>query len=1470
MVTTERKGPFLEITADSLADDTDGDGVVTDRGSGTYAARLFIRAWSGPSESPLSSLAFAVVDILVKVGANNPPQFAGDATGFAITLFEGNDESDPMPAWSAGDLDAGGDTNDSLVYGLNGTTSKNASVAGGIVTLREIRGDNPATPTVESDFVVSLALVGKNLNFESGQSPFEVGLYVTDRWSDPVRIPIEITLIDVNELTLKREIPDQRLSNGLSTTFDLTQHFEDPEGDAVTYDAYTNLYDDVVEVNNDLDTFTIHGKHAKEGDGGESTVTVTVIAQDSKGKIADPLEFELVTRYTNQTPSFTVLEGATVAIGRNVFEADSAGKVLLPLIEYKDDDPAPTPVLSHEPIFEAIVDPYLNEGTLCSAGSADCFQHMGEVAIVVGDEDLNFEVTKLHKISLALRDAWQSELVSEPLEIHVAVNDSNDAPSVVSGTSIETQRIVVQGSDSYRTGRHFMDEDGDRLRVDAVSSDRSVVEVEVVGLDEVFFNGLKEGDATITLTAVDPHRATVDLTFRVEVGPNNAPLVDEDAVNAQLPANNVLAVGSFAEIDLMTLFIEGDSGDRVVSVAADTSDEEVLLAIPIDDGNTTTLVGRASGTATLTIAATDLAGNTTTVEREIIVNVPPAAILALDPVTIDRTTPHVIELAGIFSDSDHSFEELVITAEAIGEEERVSLNVVDMQLTIVGVMGASPGDVEIQLTATDPHGATANSTFIATVVNIGPTVASTIGAQELDRINPLTLDISDVFDDSDGEIQTVTVTVSDERIVGSSELNESNMITLTGIALGSTNISLTATDDNGAYTTATFDVTVVNVEPIVVSAIADQRTTRTRDLVIRLGSTFNDPDADNELLTITALVEQSNSVRATVDGRRLTLVGLAVGTSKVTLKASDADGGTVETSFITTIENLNPVATGSLMPIHLEVGGDAATRSMASLFLDDDPLSYTISVTDASIAHATTVGSTAMISPLSRGATVLEVTATDPHGAQAVVTGSVLVSDSQLKAVAAESLGSFGRAMIASVSSSIGQRVLFDTRASDSTLDSWAPMNNVDSIAPVFTKQHNLNWDIVHRSSRDRDIDTVPIAAVEALQSMVGQDFALNLGSSDNPSNWAIWGSGDFQSYEGDGYDGTTSSVYLGTDATLSDSWVVGVAVAKNLGESDYTWGSATQSMDMRLSSVLPYLSFRPTERTLIWGVAGFGSGELETTVVGEDDHMSSLSSRLALIGTNQSLMGIGRFNLALRGDAAFASLQTDEGQGAADSISTDVSRIRLGLESSVGSQTDRGRLIEPFGQVHLRSDAGDGENGTGVEIVGGARLLGDRFHLEVQGRALAMHGVDDYSESGFSVLAKLNPSADGTGFSAAVTPRWGSDAAGTDILWQNTVDLNSILTYGAIPGLGYSPSRTRVDAQLTYGLLVVNESYLLTPFIDVGVSDLVRRDILFGVDLHRSTQRSRSFDVNLAVGRIQDRAGSRNGTFRLNMTMTL
>ena len=1439
VVTTRKVGPILHVTANSLVTDDDvstaGDAV--DRPKGTYTAQVFFRVWTGPAASRLASSNWSMATVHVKVGANNTPQFAGGATGYKVELAEGSNSTPTMNAWLAGDLDEGGSTNDMLEYSLAGqvwsmTLSRFVvGAAGGAVSLTPVPDDDSTTGVDESGLVLN----GHGLDYETATS-FTVTVEVTDNWSDPVSVPITVTLTNVNELDYAKKadgktdkkIEDQMMVNGLKRTFDLDDYFVDPEGDTITYTAHTNIHTNVVSLG-EGNVLTVTGANATES--ANSVVTATITASDGKGGLKTH-DFKVTTRHSNDAPKITLVESGTIAVGASVFEADSAGKELTK-VAYTDDDPKPTAHLTGaaEGMFVATVD------------------DKNMVVISVGKEDLNYEVASKHTLKLVLQDAWDETVMSKPLEIQVNVNDSNDAPMVkkdMDGKAVEIadQSIVVNGSGSLYTGSYFEDEDGDRLLVDASSSDMKKVTVTVSGLDGVKFMGVAETEkdemgkdkpVVVTLTASDPEGASATLTFNVTVGANNPPVADDDAFMMALPENNTINVGSVAKVDLDGLFSEPDTGDDIMSITGMTSDEDILLVIPTDDGDTLTLVGVSSGMATLTITAMDMGGNSTSKMAEITVNEAPAEAKPIDPVEMDRTMPHVVDISGVFTDGDDGADMLTITAEAIDGMERVELEIMDGQLTITGVLGIMPGMATIQLTATDPHGATATSTFEVNVINVGPTVAMNLEDQEMDRTMPLTLDLSGVFMDADGDMLTVTAEVQDMSVVELGDVDDAGMMMVTALAVGMTNIVLTAVDEDGASIMADFEVTVINIAPVVAEAVPDQSTTRAEDLTIDVSGTFNDPDADNDMLTITVSVANEMYVSAMLDNNMLTLSGLDVGTSAITLTATDADGGMVETMFDTTIDNVAPVVANSISPISLEVGGQAASQSISDLFMDDDDmLTYTVTSSNSGIASTSLTGMTAMVAPMSRGSATITVTATDPHGASASVDGSVTVGDGELKAIAAKSLAGFGRAMIASVSSSVGSRLMNDARSSDLTLDAWAPVENQGTMSALTADDRSeVAWNTVNATNTattagaSSAFNAGPMSGVDALRSTLGQSFALNLGSTDNRSNWSVWGDIDRQSYEGAGYDGMASSIYLGADVTVAECWMFGVAVSTNSGESDYTYGTATQTMDMSLTTVLPYVSYQPSHGSSIWGVAGFGSGELETTVVGAGNETSDLSTQLTLVGGSQELTRLGRMSLALRGDAAVASIETEDGNGAADGLAADVNRIRIGLEGSLRSDTGNGGMVEPFGQVSLRSDGGDGDTGTGVEIAGGIRLTGGTFTLEAQGRTLAMHGADEYSESGFSLMAKLNPSASATGVSVSIAPRWGADALGNGMLWQDTLNLNSAQTYGALAGFGNAGASKSIDTQIGYGMLVANEQFLLTPFVDLGISDSDRRETL-------------------------------------------
>lgn len=1081
-------------------------------------------------------------------------------------------------------------------------------------------------------------------------------------------------------------------------------------------------------------------------------------------------------------------------------------------------------------------------------------------AISVGD--INIEDGMLTVTALAVGDATvtlnaldnNGGMISDTFMVTV----NNVAPVVANAVMDQTTtRIMDLMVDVSNT---FNDPDDDSmLTFSATAMDDMIASVMVDG-NMIDIEGLYVGTTTITVTATDVDGGMVSHDFMVEVEnvkPTVAMSVDDQSFDRRAPLG----------IDLSGTFEDADG--MIDSITAMVGDDSTVSAM-VDNGMLT-LNALAVGDTTVTLTATDANGAMITDEFMVtVVNIVPVVAEAVPDQSTTRVDDLSIDISATFNDPDA--DNSMLTISAMTEDGTVVE--ASLEGSMLMLKGLAVGMTNVTLTAVDADGGSVSNTFMATIENVDPVVANAVPDQSMDRRAPLTLDLSETFSDADMDATTITVAIGSGLVLSASDIDNS-MLTITALAVGETNVTLTATDANGAAVMDEFTVTVVNIDPVVANAVPDQTTTRVQDVMIDISGVFADPDADNSMLTLDVMLADGSIADAALSGSTLTIRGLDVGSTTLTLSATDADNGMVQSPFMVTIENVAPQVAGSISPINLEVGGQPATQAIAGLFSDDgDPLTYAIASANSGVASAGITGMTATIGAVSRGSTTFTITASDPHGGVATVTGSVTVGDGELKAVASKSLAGFARALLASASASVGSRVMTDARTADLTLDAWAPTDDRDTMATAMSlsadDRSDAAWNVANTATTTSAVADPAygstLSGMDALQSTFGQTFALNLGSSDNPSRWSVWGDVDRQSYEGAGYDGMASSVYLGADVTVAECWMFGIAVSSNSGESDYSWGTATQTMDLSLTTVLPYVSYQPNNRTSVWGVAGFGSGELDTTVVGAANDVSDLSSQLAMVGGSQELTSVGRFGLALRGDAAMASLETDDGSGAADGLAADVNRFRVGLEGSYRTETGQGGLLEPFGQISLRSDGGDGDTGTGIEIAGGVRMTSSAFTIEARGRTLAMHSADEYSESGFSLLATLNPSASATGVSVSIAPRWGADAQGTGILWQDT--LHDSHAYGAMTGFGNAGAQASIDTQIGYGMLVAQENYLFTPFVDYGVIDGDRRELLFGASLRQVAQGNANLDVNLALGRVEERTGASSGKIGLNATL--
>ena len=248
------------------------------------------------------------------------------------------------------------------------------------------------------------------------------------------------------------------------------------------------------------------------------------------------------------------------------------------------------------------------------------------------------------------------------------------------------------------------------------------------------------------------------------------------------------------------------------------------------------------------------------------------------------------------------------------------------------------------------------------------------------------------------------------------------------------------------------------------------------------------------------------------------------------------------------------------------------------------------------------------------------------------------------------------------------------------------------------------------------------------------------------------------------------------------------------------------------------------TDTVDVWGLAGFGDGDLTLTQVpsanpaGAQRYTTDISMRMGALGVRGELLapaGPGGLSVAVQSDAFWVQTEsagvTGRGGGLAAS-QADASRLRLTVAGSRRFATGGGALT-PSLAIGLRHDGGDAETGTGLEAGAALRYAGAGFSVEGAVRVLVAHEQSDYEEWGASGALRIDPGAAGRGLSLSVAPSWGAAASATDRLWS-AGDARA-LAPGHAPAAG-----GRLDAALGYGLGLPAAAGVLTPFAGVAVAD--------------------------------------------------
>ena len=1018
---------------------------------------------------------------------------------------------------------------------------------------------------------------------------------------------------------------------------------------------------------------------------------------------------------------------------------------------------------------------------------------------------------------------------------------------------IADQTMIRAAPVAFDLSTFFNDPDGDALVFRVVVEDATIVRATIEGMN-LNIVGLGVGMSMVTVEAIDsPDGAPASTTFSVTVE-NQAPTVTVEIADQSLVRLETVS------IDLTMNFADPD-GDPLQFEATIADSSVATTAI---QGSTLTVTGQSVDSTLITVTASDeYGGRVSDIFRITVNNQAPVVAMEIPDQEITRRDMIVVDLSMIFADPDGD------TLEYLANTENAAVATTSIQGSTLTVTPHSVNATSVTVTANDEFGGTVSESFQVIVANQAPHVANAPNNVTLNRTELPTFDMSMVFTDDDGDALTLSAT-STAPAVADVSVSGFN-ITIRPLTLGTADITLEVVDPYDATATTSFQVTVENLAPVINATLANVRMTRVEPQVVDASNVFVDNDAD--AVTISAESGDTNIATVSVSGTSLTLNGVNLGTTTVTVTGTDANGAMVSTTFDVTVENVGPMVATTIADFNLQVGGDAETRDVSAAFSDDGSEALVLSATvgTAEVATATVSGMSLTVTPVTRGLTTITVTATDAQGATINQVVNANVTEEEINKVANTALASFSRAVLNSVSSTIGARLMADadglyTPFTTYSFDDFAPsqdyvqpIDGFSNVSPFADNQ--MPW-----------AHTPPLmeqgyapSRMNDLASLVGRGFALKLAAAGDPTFWSIWGAADRQSFEGPDHDGSASSFYFGGDMTMRGQYTFGLAVGRNAGETDYTYGTATQTLDITLTGVYPYVRFQPSDRTTIYGTFGVGSGELEASIVGGFIDIADLKSNVGLIGGRQVVYTMmNGFNLAIVGDYGWANLETDDVPGGAGNLEAETSRIRGGVESSFNMAMGQDGSFVPFVTVGFRSDSGDDDVAdSGVEVSGGLRITNPIFSLDANFRTLATYGTDDYSESGFSVMAVLNPSAGATGLNISVAPSWGASTTSTNALWADEYDSNRFQRMAAFGHL--NRETLKWDSHVGYGFLVLSDRFILTPFLDIRSGYSTDQDFSIGAKLFQSLRSKQDLNVDVQIGQDSTMTGTQEEAVRVN-----
>ena len=536
-----------------------------------------------------------------------------------------------------------------------------------------------------------------------------------------------------------------------------------------------------------------------------------------------------------------------------------------------------------------------------------------------------------------------------------------------------------------------------------------------------------------------------------------------------------------------------------------------------------------------------------------------------------------------------------------------------------------PRQYELQVTARDDDRRTARVAVVVRVTDMPEAPAPRDDAAETPEDEALVIDVLANDSDPDGDrLRIVAVTAPGH---GTATVAEGGARYEPSLNYhGADEFRYTLADPGGLTATATVRMTVTPVNDAPDAVDDDAETLEDEPVIVDVLA--NDTDVDGDPLRIvSATAPAHGSATVAAGGVRYAPDLNYHGLDSFDYTIADP-GGLTDTATVTvTVLPVNdaPEAVGVIPEQALEEGGESLTLDLSLYFtdVDGDVLTYTAESSNPAATAVAVSGSTLTLSAVVRGAATVTVTATDPDGLYASQVFGVTVGDHLVREVLTDTLAALGRGHLSSVRQTVGRRLETggaDTQRLTVAGQAFGPEAWDRVGVGGLAQSHELLFRAATLQQRAGASEMVGTSADPRLrqpgsfssfggfngdfdQALPATDVLMAFGGGDAAAEqpagggqrWTVWGQGDLQTFRGTpepvkGYEGDLRTGYLGVDAQVTRSWLLGVALARSGGSGTWQRGASAGELSTTLTRVHPYVRWSNGD-TAVWGVLGAGRG---------------------------------------------------------------------------------------------------------------------------------------------------------------------------------------------------------------------------------------------------------------------------------------